>query len=70
MDGWIIDYLTIYQQLFLLDDMIKLLHSVNLKGLGRKWPWLNSRYYPSIHLERLRKIMKASIRVVSVVAEI
>jgi hypothetical protein len=36
---------------------------------GRKWPWLVSCYNPSINLEEVSKLMKASVRVACFRAE-
>jgi hypothetical protein len=38
--------------------------------LGRKWPWLNVWYYPSICLEGLKKTTKISVRIASLQAMI
>jgi hypothetical protein len=42
---------------------------MNWKECGTKLPWPNLRYYPSIYLEILGKIMKI-LRIPSVLSEI
>jgi hypothetical protein len=43
---------------------------MNWKGFGRKWLWPNLIYYPSIHLERLKKTTKTLVRVAGLQTEI
>jgi hypothetical protein len=41
-----------------------------LKGFGRNGHGLMLRYYPSIHLEELRKITKTSVKIAGLRAKI
>jgi hypothetical protein len=41
---------------------------MNQKGCGRKWLWINLRYYLRICLERQKKTMKTSVRIAGVLA--
>jgi hypothetical protein len=43
---------------------------MNWKGFGRKQSWSNLSSYPGIHLEVLRKTIKASVRIAGLWAEI
>ena len=43
---------------------------MNLKGFGKKQPWPNIRHYPGIFLNLLRKTIKFSGRISSILAEI
>jgi hypothetical protein len=36
---------------------------MNWKGYGRKWSEPNLKYYPSICLEELKKVLKTSVRI-------
>jgi hypothetical protein len=43
---------------------------MNWKGYGKKQPWPNLRYYPSICQEGLRETTKTSVRIADFPAEI
>jgi hypothetical protein len=43
---------------------------MNWMGFGRKRSWHESKYYPDIYLERLRKSRKTSVVIADVPAEI
>lgn len=64
---WTIDHLvTLYElhQLFRVERHARMIDSINLNDVGRKWAWPVLRQDPEIHLDRLRKITELFVIIV------